>query len=150
MKLSPQIKKAIENMQPGEIIQSGFLGDDSRPLPDIIAHDEEVCSRIGLDIDKAVEKMTYLSGEGEKGLGEPITVEGTWQVSISEARGRIPSPFEDALFKKRNTHVTLVETGEEMDFSDLSLFLIDKYHFFQGRGSIYRIEPQKLKKILKI
>ncbi|MFW5807720.1 MAG: hypothetical protein ACOCWH_01560 [Spirochaetota bacterium] len=150
MKLTPQMRKAMENMQAGRIIKTGFFGEDPRPLPDIIAHDEELCSAIGLDIDAAAARMKHLTFEGEKGLGEPITVEKKWRVTISEARGRIPSPFEDGLFKKRNTHVVNLENSEEMDYSDLSLFLIEKYHFFQGYGSPYRIEPQKMKKILEL
>jgi hypothetical protein len=150
MKLSPKVKKALENMQPGEIAKTGFLGEDHRSLPDIIAHDEELCAIAGLDIQKAVEKMKYLSSEGEKGLGEPITVDSTWEVKISEARGRIPSPFEDALFKKRNTTIKNLNTGKGINFSDLSLYLIEQYHFFQGHGSTYRIEPQDLKAILEL
>lgn len=148
MKLSPEYKKAMENMQPGRVIKTGFLGDDSRTLTDIIEHDEELCKKTGLDINEAVEKMEYLLEEGKKGLGEPITVDDLWEVTIFEARGRLPSPFEDGLFKKINARVTHISSGKTVNYSELSLHLIKKFHFFQGKGSVYRLEPEEIKAVL--
>ena len=41
MKMTPELTKAQENMRPGEITADGFLGNDKRPLVDIIEADEE-------------------------------------------------------------------------------------------------------------
>lgn len=150
MKIDPKLKKVIENMEPGSIVLDGFMGNDTRQLPDIIIHDEELCAKIGLDVDAAVERMKYLSEKGKLGLGEPITVDEKWLVQIREARGRIPSPFEDALFYKINTEVIHIADNRKINFSELSLYLIEKYHFFQGHGSNYRIEPLLLKKVLEL
>jgi hypothetical protein len=152
MKMSPEFTRAQENMQPGVITSDGFLGDDSRPLVDIIAADEGEMKRVGLDFDETVELMRHLLDEGRKGLGEPVTVDGKWIVQVFEARGFLASPFEDGIFRKINAQVTRVVDGkpgtESILYSDLSLHLIEKYHFFQGRGASFRLTPGEIKKVL--
>ena len=64
MKMSPQYVKAQANMQPGVITSDGFLGDDPRPIVDIIAADEIRMRKLGLEFDEIVEKMRYLFDEG--------------------------------------------------------------------------------------
>ena len=72
MKMSPNMKKAQENMAPGVITADGFLGDDKRPLQDIITEDEELMRYYDLDIDDTVQILKSLMDEGRNGLGEPI------------------------------------------------------------------------------
>ncbi len=148
MKMTPFMQKAQKNMEPGVIIKTGFLGDDTRSPADIIQHDEEVMNSLGMDFETMVSKMKYLMEEGKKGLGDPITVDKTWRVVIHEARGKLPSPFEDGLFRKINATVTRVDNGRSISFSELSLFLIERHHFFQGKGSSYRVEPKDIKDVL--
>lgn len=150
MKMGPDLVKAAKNMEPGVITQSGFLGDDSRPLADIIEHDEETMQRLGLDFESLVERMEYLYREGEQGLGEPITVDGRWLVKVDEARGRLPSPFEDRLVRKINIQVTNISLKRSVNYTEMSIHLIGEHHFFQGRGSDYRLEPGYLKEVLEL
>ena len=154
MKMSPEFVKAAQNMQPGVITADGFLGDDTRPLVDIIEHDEESMTELGITFEDLVNKMQYLLDEGRKGLGEPVTIDGTWIVRTDEARGHLPSPFEDGIFRKVNAEVELLidgkPSGKKMIYTDLSLHLIQKYHFFEGKGSAFRIEPAIAKEILKL
>jgi len=154
MKMSPEYVKAQANMQPGEITSDGFLGDDSRPLVDIIAADEEIMASLGITFEKAVERMHYLMDEGRKGLEEPVTVDGRWIVRVSEARGFLASPFEDGIFRKVNARVEHAPdgkpTGDVLLFSELSIHLMEKYHFLQGKGSPFRIEPSSIKKVLEL
>ena len=100
MKMSPEYRKAQENMQPGVITSDGFLGDDQRNIVDIIEADEEEFSRLGLDFDEVVKRLRQLLEEGRRGLGEPVTIENRWIVTTSEARGHLASPFEDGIFRK--------------------------------------------------
>lgn len=154
MKMTPEFRKAQENMQAGVITSAGFLGDDRRPLADIIAHDEETMRALDLDFEVLVERMRYLMEKGRAGLGEPVTVDGSWLVRADEARGHITSPFEDGIFRKDNISVDLLlegkPGGERIIYSDLSLHLLEKYHFFQGKGSPFRLEPEEAKKVLKL
>ena len=158
MKMSPEYVKAQANMQPGVITSDGFLGNDTRPIVDIIADDENIMRRLGLDIDEVVAQMRHLLDEGRKGLGEPVTVgepgtaDGKWIVQVFEARGFLASPFEDGIYRKINAQVAVAAGGHASDvkilYSELSLHLIEKYHFLQGRGSSFRLEPQAIKDVL--
>lgn len=152
MKQSPEFVKAQHNMQAGVITADGFLGTDKRNIAEIIEADEERCSAIGLDLDDAAARLRNLLELGRKGLGEPTTVEDHWLVTVSEARGHLASPFEDGVFRKVNAMIEYVpygkQTGETLLVSDLSLHLIEKYHFLQGKGASFRVEPEQIKRVL--
>jgi len=150
MKMSPELKQAQENMAPGVITAEGFLGTDRRPLVDIIEADEEKMRLFEIGFEEAHEKMAYLLKEGRRGLGDPITVDDTWIVRTDEARGFLPCPFEDGVFRKVTATVTRRETDSEITFSELSLHLLEKHHFLQGTGSSFRIEPELLKETLRL
>jgi hypothetical protein len=153
MKMSPEYVKAYANMQPGVITSDGFMGDDHRSLTDIIEQDEELVASLDLSWEEMSNRMHHLMQEGRKGLGEPVTVDGTWIVQVSEARGFLASPFEDGIYRKVNADVQIAEhgkaTGDRLLFSELSLHLLEKYHFLQGKGSPFRLDPSTLKKVLK-
>ena len=152
MKMSPEYTKAQANMQPGVITSDGFLGDDRRPIIEIISDDEAEMKRDGLEFDETVALMRHLMEESRKGLGEPVTVDGKWIVQAFEARGFLASPFEDGIFRKINAQVILIHEGKSTEYSilysDLSLHLIDKYHFFQGKGASFRISPAAIRRVL--
>lgn len=152
MKMSPEFTKAQNNMQPGVITSDGFLGDDTRPLVDIIEADEERFAQLGLDFDEVAARLRDLLQRGRAGLGEPVTVDDRWIVTSSEARGHLASPFEDGIFRKVNARVERLEggkpTGDSIIYSDLSLHLLEKNHFLQGRGASFRLDPDRIKSVL--
>jgi hypothetical protein len=155
MKMSPELTKAQANMQPGVITSDGFLGDDDRPIVDIIQDDEEEMARLGLSFEESAKKLRELMEEGRKGLGEPVTVERQWLVRVDEARGFLPSPFEDGIFRKVNAQVERLDesgkpTGDRVAYTQLSLHLMEKHHFLQGKGSPFRLNPGDIKRTLGI
>lgn len=152
MKMSPEYAKAQANMQPGVITSDGFLGDDKRPIVEIIQDDENKMEQLHMEFDTTVELMRHLMEEGRKGLGEPVTVDGKWIVQVFEARGFLASPFEDGIYRKVNAQVSMSVNGQESEekilFSELSLHLMEKYHFLQGLGSSFRLDPHDIKGVL--
>lgn len=148
MKQTPDYKKAEENMLPGVITAEGFLGDDTRPLVDIINHDEESFASLGLSFEDVAEKLYYLMKAGQEGLGEPITVDNTWLVRTDEARGYLPTPFGGGVFHKINVEVRKKDVGKRILFSELNIHMIKNQHFLEGRGSVFRMEPQDIKDVL--
>lgn len=151
MKMSPEYQKAQKNMAPGVITATGFLGDDKRPLIEIITEDEERMAKAGLDFEQAAERLRELLMAGRKGLGEPVTVEGRWLVKTDETRGYLASPFEDGIFRKMNAVLELSESEGKpprLLYSELSLHLMEKWHFLQGKGSPFRLEPDTISRLL--
>ncbi len=150
MKMSPEYKNIQEKMLPGVITASGFIGEDSRSITDIIEDDEEMMRHLGLDYNDLTEKLDYLIEEGKKGLGEFISVDDIWLVRTEEARGHLPCPFGDGLQRKITCEAVLKETGEKILFSTFSLHLLKEHHFHQGKGSLFRVEPSAVKRVLKL
>ncbi len=154
MKMSPEYRKAQENMQPGVITANGFLGDDTRNIVDIIEADEEEFSRLGMDFDEVAAQLRHLLNEGRKGLDEPVTVDGKWIVTTTEARGHLASPFEDGIFRKVNATIQRATNGKAegptLLVSDLSLHLMEKNHFLQGKGAPFRLDPHTIKTVLDL
>lgn len=148
MKMTPDYNKAFKNMQPGVISAEGFLGDDHRNLADIIEADEESMQKLGLDFKDVCKELRRLEKEARSALGDPKTVDGKYLVRADEAMGKLPSPFEDGVYEKVNITVENTENKCRIMFTELSIHLIEKYHFFEGKGSTYRIEPHDLKQLL--
>ncbi len=148
MKMKHDEKAAALRMKPGTITSAGFLGNDVRALSDIIEADEERFRALALDFDETADALERLKTEGAKGLGEPITVDGRLLVKSDEARGKLPCPYDDGLFRKNAGSVELVGTGERIVYSDLSIHLLREHHFCQGEGGAFRIAPDTLKRLL--
>ncbi len=149
MKMSPNMRKAQENMFPGVITADGFLGEDKRPLQDIITEDEELMRYYKLDLDDTVQILKNLMEEGRNGLGEPITIDEKWLVQTTEARGHLACPFEDGIHRKITTEIKNIANGSSVMVSALSLHLMQKHHFLEGKGSSFRLEPEVLVKVLE-
>lgn len=148
MKDTIQHKAAHERMAGGSITAQGFLGDDARPLSEIIEADEGEMRRLGLDFARVADELERLRDSGERGLGEPVTVDARWLVQTGDARGKLPCPFEDGIHHKNSVWLRLISSGESLVYSDLSIHLLREHHFLQGRGSPFRLEPAILARVL--
>jgi len=148
MKMTPELKKAQENMSPGVITAEGFLGDDRRDLSSILDEDAQIMRRLGINPGEAAKTLRYLMKEGQRGLGEPVTVDAKWIVRTDEARGPLVCPWEDGLFRKINVTVERKDTGDKMYFTDLSIHLLEAHGFLEGRGSIFRLNLETMTRIL--
>lgn len=149
MKLTPALKQATANMEPGVITAEGFLGDDHRILPEIIADDQSHFKKFGLDWQGVAEKLEYLMDQGRKGLGEPVTVDEKWIVRTDEARGHLACPWEDGAFRKINVVVKNKVNGQSLFFTELTVHLLKEHQFLEGKGSTFRLEPAIIKAVLQ-
>ncbi|MBP7236813.1 MAG: hypothetical protein KBA07_02055 [Petrotogaceae bacterium] len=148
MKMTPEYSKAQENMHAGIISSSGFLGNDSRLISDIICDDEEMVQVLGMNFTEIANRLKFFMEKALNGFGNPVTVDELWEVFSEEARGVIPCPFEDGSFKKINVYVKKKGFKDSIVFSELGIHLIEKHHFFQGKDAFFRLDPEKIKKIL--
>lgn len=151
MKNTADERMAYERMRPGAITAQGFLGDDGRSLADIIGHDAEEFRRLGLVFERVAAELARLREEGQKGLGEPVTVDGTWLVKAQDARGVLPCPWGDGVFHKNGIEVERISgpgAGARLVYSDLSVHMLLAHRFCQGRGHEFRLEPSTIKAVL--
>ena len=151
MKQSPELSIAQKNMRPGVITLYGFLGPDDRNLIDILTEDDGKVKRLGLSHELIGRRMEDLRDQGKEGLGEFIKAAPHFQVRVESVRGKLPSPFGGpGLHRKTNTTVRNEARDKEITYSDLQIHLIIKNGFYQGKGSIYRLNPADIVDVLEI
>ena len=122
-----------------------YLREDERTLARILEDDAEEVSRLGMDLEEIGDRMKKLYEEGQRGLGDPVTVDGTFEVVVIEARGILACPFRDHFpSPKVIVEAANLKTGRTLRFSVLGWHLIQEHGFFQGKGSPFRIEPRDL------
>lgn len=151
MKQTPQMEKIEENMRPGVITLSGFLGNDDRKLIDILIDDDALVKRLGYTHKGIAEKMIEFRRKGLAGLGDFVTVDNHFEVRVDSVRGKLPCPFGDpGVFPKVNITVRNLKSGKELTYTDLNIHLILVHGFYEGKGSLFRLEPEDLITILEI
>ncbi len=140
---------AYARMQAGIITSAGFLGEDERTLADIIEADAEAMAKFGVAFENAADFLEYLRAAGQAGLGEPLTIDKRYLVTVGDARGKLPCPWEDGIFHKNSVSVTDTKSGLSLIYSDLSVHMLRVHHFCQGRGSAFRIDPAVLRGVMR-
>jgi hypothetical protein len=151
MKQTPELQQAQARMRPGLISRDGFLGDDMRPLSEIIDQDESTVHSLGLTHRQIADRMEYFTERGKGGLGTTVDVDDRFHVRVETVRGVIPCPWgHRGLYPKVNVWFRNMETGEEMTWTALSIHLIRAHGFYEGRGSTFRVDPGLAKRALEL
>lgn len=149
MKPTGKELKIMQRMQPGVQTLNGFLGDDTRPLNEIIQDDTIVLDRLGRTKEEVAKRMEKLTQASWDSYLEGILVEGKYQVQTEVYRGRMPCPFgHPGIYRKAVTTLTNQGNGITVVWTSLSMHMIGAHGFFEGRGSAYRLEPETLVKAL--
>jgi hypothetical protein len=151
MKQSHQDDMTQDRMRPGVITRDGLLGTDRRKLRDILDADDAAVRRLGLTHAALVARMRELRDAGARGLGEPVTVPGRFEVRVDSVRGGLPCPFpHEGLYGKEFVDVRNLRTGERVTFTELNIHLIEAHGFYEGVGSPFRQDPATLARVLEI
>jgi hypothetical protein len=150
MKQSPEMQRLEEILRSSELAAGSFMGDDPRPVTEVIEADAAELFRLDVAVEQLVARMKEITAAAEKGLGNWVQLEGGLEARLDEARGLIPCPWpHQERFYKRVTTVRRAGAEQTVRWSDLSLHLIAAHGFFQGKGSAFRIEPAEIAKILR-
>ena len=151
VKQSPELDRVQGNMKPMALCRWGFLGSDRRHLIEILTDDQGAVNSLGITHRMIAQRLREITEKAREGLGDPIVVEGKFDVEVHEARGKIPCPWSHpGLYPKTYVRLEKMETGETLLWSDLAIHLIEEHGFYQGEGSPYRLDPAKIKRILEL
>ncbi|MBN2029176.1 hypothetical protein JW824_02930 [bacterium] len=150
MKQTPGEQQLEIRFRPGQITKSGFMGDDTRHIHDIIEADGKVLERFGLKKADIADRLTLFMDEGKKELEGKVDL-GEYVVQVHWARGLMPCPFgEPGLHPKVVVHVFSKASRQEIRYSQLSVHMIRKHGFWGGKGSVFRLEPIDVIRLLKM
>jgi hypothetical protein len=134
----------------------GFLGSDEALLAVLAADNAYVVDQLGLTHQELARHLRIVAAIGlkrladaekakKKPLTEPFTYHGRrFTVSLQYFRGDQLSPFKDGT--KTNVDVTLtnVESGKVLNYSLLVPDMIERYGFYEGTGTPYRVAPRDI------
>ncbi len=152
MKKNPAEQPIRDRLEPGALSIEGFLGNDERPLADIIAADTGEIEAAGLTVEELGKFIESLHIAADSGMESRVPMfDGRIQVRAVETMGRIPCPFAC----RARCHKAVIEVTDEKEnvlirFTPLDAHLIREHGFFQGKGSVYRIEPAELIKLYRL
>lgn len=150
MKKSPDESKLEERLRPSIISGGGFLGEDERDVSIIISEDLEKMEKNHIDKSELVELLKRAYRKTKERFGQKVQLADKLVGQFFEAKGKIPSPFiGDGVFEKGEARIKDLKNDRELIITALSINLIEKHDFFQGKGSRYRIDPVKAYNTLK-
>ncbi|HCG62692.1 MAG TPA: hypothetical protein DHV69_03810 [Sphaerochaeta sp.] len=151
MKQTPEYDSIQRQMLPGVITLEGFLGTDTRKLIDILSEDDSAVRRSEKTHEQIAQRMQFFRDAGMPGLGEFMSIDDVFDVRVDSVRGKLPSPFGGpGMYDKVNTTVVNKRLGREVTFTDLHIHFIRDHGFYEGKGSLFRLEPHDLIEILEV
>ena len=148
-KKSPQLQRLEEILRSSKLVYRGFMGIDTRSVLDVIDADLAELSRLDITAERIAARMQEITDIAKDGLGNWIKIDETRQAMTEEAKGTLVCPWpHPGKFAKRVTTVKLNKSGQTICWADLNIHLISEHGFFEGRGSAFRIDPEKLIRVI--
>jgi hypothetical protein len=145
MKKSPQNQKLEQMLRSSKIVAGGFMGADTRAVDEIIETDAASLAVTGKTADEVAQRMMQITDVAKAAFGAWVKIDSQLQAMVDEAKGFLVCPWpHPARIYKRLTLVKNMTTGKEMRWSDLNIHLIMQHGFFEGIGSVYRLEPREV------
>lgn len=150
MKHSPEMQRIIDRMRPGILSLHGFLGEDRRPLEEILDADASTVAGLGTTHGELARKLADVLERAREGFGTTVAIDDRLAASLLEVKGRIPCPWGDGTFCKGEVTLADAEAGEKLVFTPLSVHMIAEHGFCEGCGSPYRLEPADIHRIFRM
>jgi hypothetical protein len=129
--------------------EKGFLGEDESLL-DVLASDNDfVRNELKLTHQQIARHLRVLVVIAPAHESTEIVYGGLrLRVAIQDWRGYQESPFHDGTKANQDVTVTNVETGARLQYSLLVPDMIERYGFYEGKGTPYRVDPKQVVEVL--
>src|SRR5207302_760825 len=127
---------------------AGFLGKDEKLLDVLAADNRFVVDERGLTHQELARHLHALGAVwrwqvAHKQEKEPFLYHGRkYRVHGTTTRGIQPSPFDDDTQSGSNVTVTNLDNGKELWYGLLVPYMVERYGFYEGHGTRYRVEPR--------
>jgi hypothetical protein len=131
-------------MRPGAASEKGFLGPEERLL-EVLVTDNRFVSEQRLSHQQLARALRLLVAIGGKRQGEEFLYRGRrYRVELRFYRGFQQSPFEDGTKANGEATIKNLSNGKALEYSLLVPDMIERYGFYEGRGTPYRLEPKRI------
>jgi hypothetical protein len=138
-----------KDMRPGVSSGQGFLGA-KESLLEILAEDNDfVNGELGLTHQELARHLHVLGKVAAKKKGEEIIYHGrAFKLTHFAFRGFQESPFKDGTKTNEEAVVLNVATGKKLRYSLLVPAMIERYGFYEGKGTSFRVDPRQVVEVL--
>ncbi len=149
MKETPKDKKIHKNLMPGQMSIEGFLGKDKRNFSEIISSDKAVLDRLGLTPQMIADRLQYFTDSAFESYDGSIIIDEKYEVNYNSFRGKLICPFgHPGVYRKGLVILKNLENQIEISWTPLNIHMIREHCFFEGKGSIHRLEPTLLQETI--
>jgi hypothetical protein len=158
-----KIEKLELLMRPGGMSTAGFLGARERLLDVMAADNRTVVEELGLTHQLLARHLNVLGAIGyrqwkekvwndqKRKWSDPATFvyhDCRFRVRITQYRGWQDSPFGDDTRASAEATVRNLDNRRRLTYSLLVPHMIERYGFYEGKGTRYRVEPRKVIEVL--
>jgi hypothetical protein len=140
-----------KDMRPRALSWAGFLGKEERLLDVMAADNGYVVEELGLTHQGLARHLHIL---GKIAARDAVNKENEvlyhgrrYKLKASLARGFQESPFDDGTKTNCNATVWNLDNGKKLTYSLLVPDMIERYGFYEGKGTPYRVEPRAVMEV---
>jgi hypothetical protein len=69
-------------------------------------------------------------------------------VTLVLSAGSQPSPFQDDTASGTNVTLQNLDNGKKLKYALLVPYMIERYGFYEGKGTPYRVDPRSVVEVL--
>jgi hypothetical protein len=144
------------DMRPGNNSTAGFLGKDEALLEILALDNDFVLEKHGLTHQELARHLHILGAIAAKHApakdgktGYTFLYHGKkLEVKYLVFKFFAKSPFEDGTKTNEEVTVTNLGTGKKLVFARLVPHMIERYGFYEGKGTRFRVDPQQILEVL--
>lgn len=137
-----------KDMRPGALSTKGFLGP-KESLLDILAADNDLVLNELKKTHQELARHLLVLGRIAVREKEPIVYHGrAFKLKHTAFRGFVQSPFEDGTRANEEVEITNVATGKTLTYSIMVPLMVERYGFYEGKGTPYRVDPVRIVEVL--
>jgi hypothetical protein len=141
-------------MRPGAASKAGFLGKNEKLLDVMAADNQYVVDERGSTHQELAKHLHAMGAvwlwqlknkQGEKEFryhGRKFKVTGV------ATRGFQDSPFDDGTRSGSNVTIHNLSNGKKLRYGLLVPYMIERYGFYEGQGTSYRVDPRLVVEVL--
>lgn len=127
--------------------EKGFLGADERLLEVLDGDNRYVVDELGLTHQELARHLHILAAIGAKISGQEFLYHGRrFKVTGMDraTAGNQLSPFKDGTKANQEATVHNLDNRKKVGYSLLVPHMIERYGFYEGKGTPYRVEPRTI------
>jgi hypothetical protein len=144
-----KVEDLEKDMRPGAYATKGFLGGQEKLL-DLLADDNRyVVDQLGSTHQELAKHLRALGEISSKSAGKEFRYHGRrFKGSVRYSKWYQASPFRDGTITNALAIIDNLDNEKRLEFSLLMPDLIERYGFYEGKGTPYRLEPRKIVEFL--